>query len=367
MLSFVRRYAIAIVDQKSGIERRATVSVGHVLVVAVVMIALPLLILFGAAWKTRGGVQGLYASHLELELEAANYRVAIEALTRQMGSQQSTLADLSVNSAGSSASARLNPAAATSVVRSRPGGGERGANVAVDRWAVREALARSGHTRTVAEGADAPALASGLYRAGVDLQLQAEELVTAGRINAALVRAVEADARFRAAEIEARAQAAARERARLADALITAGQLPLLELREVAAVPADAPCAESRQQSRAPAPTAADVEGAIREVIAQYVSGLESQSVPALKRVWPSLGGREERAIKTEFENARIVETAFKDPRITINGDTTTVTGLRMHSLVTQDGQRLSSLTRTTMTLRRNGNVWTIEHIVHQQ
>ena len=75
---------IAIVDQKSGIERRATVSVGHALVVAVVMIALPLLILFGAAWKTRGGVQGLYASHLELELEAANYRVAIEALTRQM-------------------------------------------------------------------------------------------------------------------------------------------------------------------------------------------------------------------------------------------------------------------------------------------
>ena len=138
-------------------------SVGHVLVVAVVMIALPLLILFGAAWKTRGVVQGLYASHLELELEAANYRVAIEALTRQMGSQQSTLADLSVNSGWSSASARLNPAAATSVVRSRPGGGERGANVAVDRWAVREALAKSGHTRTVAEGADAPVLASGWY------------------------------------------------------------------------------------------------------------------------------------------------------------------------------------------------------------
>ena len=190
--------------------------------------------------------------------------------------------------------------------------------------------------------------------------------MTAGRMNVALARAVEADARFRAAEIEARAQAAARERARRADA-ITAEPPALLEVREVAAAPADAPCAESRQQSRTPAPTAADVEDAIREVIAQYVSGLESQSVPALKRVWPSLGGREERAIQTEFENARVVETAFKDPRITVNGDTTTVTGFRMHSLVTQDGQRLSSLTRTTMTLRRNGNVWTIEHIVHQQ
>ncbi len=135
----------------------------------------------------------------------------------------------------------------------------------------------------------------------------------------------------------------------------------------MAAVPAAAPFAESHQRSRTPATTAADVEEAIREVISQYVIGLESQSVPALKRVWPSLGGREERALQREFENARIVETAFKDPRITINGDTTTVTGFRMHSLVTQDGQRLSSVTKTTMTLRRSGNVWTIEHIVNQQ
>ena len=333
MRSFLGRYVIAILDQKSGVERRATVSVGPALAVAAVIIALPLLILFCAAWQTKSVVQGLYASHLALELEAANYRLAIEALTRQMESQQSTIADLSADSAGLSAWARLNPAAATPALRSRPAmrtpaqgssvpaalvavpraaaGGKRGAKEAVGRGAFQEALARSGDMRTLAEGADA-----------------------------ALARAVEADARFRAADIEARAQMAARERARLTNASITAEQSPL---------------------------PAAEVEDAIRDVIAQYVSGLESQSVPALKRVWPSLGGREERAIQSEFENARIVETAFKDPRITINGDTTTVTGFRMHSLVTQDGQRLSSVTKTTMTLRRNGNAWTIEHIVHQQ
>ena len=336
MLSFLGRYVITILDQKSGIERRATLSAGPVLAVAAVMIALPLLILFGAAWKTKGVVQGLYASHLALELEAANYRLAIEALTRQMESQ-SIIADLSANSAGSSAWARLNPAAATPGFRSRPAmptpaqgssvpaalvavqraavGRKRGANGAVDRGAFQQALARSGHMQILAEGAAA-----------------------------ALARAVEADARFRAAE-----------------------QPPLPEVRKVAAVPAAAPFAESHQRSRTPAATAADVEEAIREVISQYVIGLESQSVPALKRVWPSLGGREERALQREFENARIVETAFKDPRITINGDTTTVTGFRMHSLVTQDGQRVSSVTKTTMTLRRSGNVWTIEHIVHQQ
>ncbi len=379
---------IAIVDQKSGIERRATVSDGPVLAVVAAMITLPLLILFGAAWKTKSEVQGLYASHLALEIEAANYRVAIEALTRQIGSQQSTIAALSENSAGSSEGARLNPAAATPVLRSRPAmpttaqrsgvraarvvvpsaavGGERGADEPVDRRALQEALARSGHMRTLAEAADAPVLASGSYRAGVDLQLQAEELSTAGRMNDALARAVEADARFRAAEIEARAQAAARERARLADASITAVQPALPKVREEAAVPADSPRAESHP-SWVRVPTAPDVEVAIREVIVQYVSGLESQSLAALKRVWPSLGGREEEAIRTEFQNARIVQTVFKDPLITINGDTTTVTGFRMHSLVTQDGQRLSSVTKTTMTLRRNGGVWTIERIVHQQ
>ena len=322
MRSFLGRYVIAIVDQKSGVERRATVSVGPVLAVAAVIIALPLLILFCAAWKTKGVVQGLYASHLALELEAANYRVAIEALTRQMESQQTTMADLPANSAGSSAWTRLNPVAATPMLRSRPAmpTPSRGSSVpagkgAVDRAAFQQALARSGHLRILAEGAAA-----------------------------ALARAVEADARFRDAE------------------------QPLLpQVRKVAAVPAAAPFAESQQRSRTPAPTAADVEDAIREVISQYVIGLESQSVPALKRVWPSLGGREEREIQREVENARIVETAFKDPRITINGDTTTVTGFRMHSLVTQDGQRLSSVTKTTMTLRRNGNAWTIEHIVHEQ
>jgi ketosteroid isomerase-like protein len=97
------------------------------------------------------------------------------------------------------------------------------------------------------------------------------------------------------------------------------------------------------------------------------VRGLESRNLAALKRVWPSLGGTQERAIQTEFANARTLQTQFTDPRITINGDITTVTGFRMYSLVTQDGQRLSSVTRTTMTLRRDGGAWVIERVVHQQ
>jgi hypothetical protein len=83
--------------------------------------------------------------------------------------------------------------------------------------------------------------------------------------------------------------------------------------------------------------------------------------------VWPSLGGSQERAIQTEFENARSVYALFTDPHITINGDTSTVTGSRTYSLVTHDGQRLSSVTSTTVTLRRIGEAWVIERVEHQQ
>jgi hypothetical protein len=112
--------------------------------------------------------------------------------------------------------------------------------------------------------------------------------------------------------------------------------------------------------------SAADLDSTIREVVAQNVSGLRSRDLAALKRVWPTLGGNQERAIQFEFENARDVQAVFTDLRITSGGDTTSVTGSRIYSLVTQDGQRLSSVTRTTLTLRRSGDAWVIERVVHQ-
>jgi hypothetical protein len=386
---FLRRFTITIVDQKSGIERRATVAVAA----AVALAILPLVILIGVVWKSKTELQALHASHRALAIETANYRAAVEALTAQLGSQQSAVRDLPPDS-GASDSAQRGSSARTSVGGStpipqaapvpassqKPGpavhrvrpaavGGRRGVEVDEDagREVVMEALARSGQRRRSSEAADAPVLASGSYRAGLDLELEAEVLSTTGRTNVALARAVEADARFRAAEIEARAQAAARERLARAEATAAVAAPPVPHIREVPAERAGSPRGELPEPFLAPVASMADVENTIRGVIAQYVSGLESQSLPALKRVWPSLSGSQERAIQEEFENARTVQTVFKDPRISINGDVTTVTGLRMHNLVTQDGQRLSSVTRTTMTLRRNGEVWVIDHIVHQQ
>jgi hypothetical protein len=113
--------------------------------------------------------------------------------------------------------------------------------------------------------------------------------------------------------------------------------------------------------------SAAEAENAIRGVIAEYVSGLESRDLATLKRVWPSLGGNQEKALKTEFANARRIQALFHDSRISMNDDTTTVTGVRSYGLETHDGQRLFTTTRTTITLRRIDDAWVIEQVVHHR
>lgn len=424
MAWFLPRRAITIAYVRSGIERRATVSVWVLLAGFAAVMTLPLLIAFGAVWKANADVQGLYARHRALEIETANYRAAIDGLIGQMGSRLTTILDSGVETTRASESAPRDPIAGTSDTRSSPAplpplvsaadsepglasvatdvpiagadaaasepplpapvvesppaavapvspapiAGERGADTEpAGRDAVKEALARVGRTRASAEAAEAPALASRTYREAVTLELEAEELSTAGRLSEARVRAVEADARFRVAEIEARAHSAEWERGALGDASSVPERSVPADTREAPAEPAESSRGESRQRPRPPASPTADVEDTVREVIAQYVNGLESRNLAALKRVWPSLGGSQERAIQTEFENARSVYALFTDPRITINGDTSTVTGSRMYSLVTHDGQRLSSVTSTKMTLRRIGDAWVIERVEHQQ
>ena len=396
----LRRYTITVADLKSGTERRATVAVWAVLAVIAAVIVLPLFVVVGTAWKADAEIQRLSARHRALEIETANYRAALDALIAQVGTNQPGTRDERAASAQSPQSAPpvsttpvmidrpatppesapvsrpdsdsrtaadgsvigaspARPAASTPTQAVESGGAaadasgvSRDAIEATARQALKEALANLAQARVLADVAEAGALASRSYEAGVALEFEAEQLSTTGRVNEALARVVEATARFRAAEIEARAEAsaaAAWERLSLADAPVT---------------PVGAPRPEPPDPLVSPA---AGVEDMVREVIAEYVRGMESRDLAALKRVWPSLGGTQERAIQTEFANARTLQTQFTEPRITITGDITTVTGFRMYSLVTLDGQRLSSVTKTTMTLRRNGDAWLIERVVHQQ
>jgi len=255
-----------------------------------------------------------------------------------------------------------------------------------------------GKTRALAEAADAQNLASASFQTAVALQREALELSKSGHLIDAAGRLVEANGIFRLAEAEARLKAVARDRPRVAavptpappspaepreapapvpraiDAPVAGAPTPAppspAEPREAPAPapPAGSPRVESRPPAPVPVPVpvAIDPQNAVRQVIAQYVRGLEKRSVADLKRVWPSLGGSQERAIQAEFDNARSVQAAFTDPQITINGDMSTAAGLRTYSVVTLDGHRLSRSTKTTLTLRRSADGWLIQSVVHQ-
>ena len=93
-----RRYTILLADRTSGLVRRTTISSRPVLVAVSVVLATPILIGFGAAWKGSSDVSDLYASHRALEVENANYRQATEALAGQIDSLQTAISDLSEKS-----------------------------------------------------------------------------------------------------------------------------------------------------------------------------------------------------------------------------------------------------------------------------
>jgi murein DD-endopeptidase MepM/ murein hydrolase activator NlpD len=94
-----RRYTIVIADRTSGVVRRATISIRPAAVTACVVIATPILIGIGAAWKERHDTAALRASHQILEAENVNYREATEALAGQIASLQSAISDLGARSA----------------------------------------------------------------------------------------------------------------------------------------------------------------------------------------------------------------------------------------------------------------------------
>ena len=93
-----RRYTILVADRSSGATRRATISVRPVTIVICAVLATPVLIGFGAAWKAHSDVAALRTDHDALQLENANYRQATEALAGQIESLQAAITDLGTRS-----------------------------------------------------------------------------------------------------------------------------------------------------------------------------------------------------------------------------------------------------------------------------
>ena len=89
-----RRYTILVADRTSGVVRRITISAGPAVAVVCAVVTLPVLIGAGAAWKAKSDVAGLQASHQALEAENSNYRGATQALSEQISTLQTAIADL---------------------------------------------------------------------------------------------------------------------------------------------------------------------------------------------------------------------------------------------------------------------------------
>jgi hypothetical protein len=112
-----------------------------------------------------------------------------------------------------------------------------------------------------------------------------------------------------------------------------------------------------------PAESQRSLEDGVRDMLKRYEQSLESRSLEALKRVWPSLQGAQEDGIRKDFMYARRIDVEIGSPSIEISGNSATATFIRRYQLVTVDGQKPVTNNRTIVTARRSGNDWVIERV----
>ncbi|MEP6593423.1 MAG: hypothetical protein ABJC51_07015, partial [Acidobacteriota bacterium] len=124
----------------------------------------------------------------------------------------------------------------------------------------------------------------------------------------------------------------------------------------VLSAPAAAPGAE-------PAAAAPAAEERIGELLGHYKEALESRSFDQLKRLWPSLSGAAEAAIRQEFQHAVRITVDIIDPQISVSGGSGRVGFIRRYSLVTVEGQHLQSTASAVIEVKRAGAAWVIERI----
>jgi serine/threonine-protein kinase len=113
-------------------------------------------------------------------------------------------------------------------------------------------------------------------------------------------------------------------------------------------------------------PTAVDPAAGLNEIMGRYKGALESRDMSALKQIWPGLGGRQETAIRNEFENARSIAVTLQGITPVVSNNTATVTCRRSYAVTTVDGRTLQTATRMIVTLNRTNGSWVIDNIRHE-
>ena len=87
-------YTILVANRSTGSVHRATVPARPIAIAICVVLAAPVLIGMGAAWKAHSNGADLRVSQQTLQLENENYRQATDALASQIGELQLAIADL---------------------------------------------------------------------------------------------------------------------------------------------------------------------------------------------------------------------------------------------------------------------------------
>ena len=122
-----RQYTIVLADRRSGVVRRATFSLRPVAISVGVVLALPVLVGIGAAWKAKSDVADLRSSHQALQAENASFRAATDELAGQISSLESAIQDLGARAALDSSLARTMDKL-PALVKARAMGGSTGAD-----------------------------------------------------------------------------------------------------------------------------------------------------------------------------------------------------------------------------------------------
>jgi serine/threonine-protein kinase len=130
--------------------------------------------------------------------------------------------------------------------------------------------------------------------------------------------------------------------------------------------PVTAPPATAALPSRPNADAASretNAAAAIQRIVDDYRAALEARDLTALKRIWPTLSGRQEDAIRSEFDHTRTIRVGLSNIQTTVAGSIATVSCRRAYAVTTADGQRLDTASKMTMTLSGRDGAWVIDNI----
>jgi hypothetical protein len=112
--------------------------------------------------------------------------------------------------------------------------------------------------------------------------------------------------------------------------------------------------------------TADSPERLIRAVLAEYSAAIQRSDLNALKRLWPTITGKQMLAYRAEFAQARIIRVDLLEPKIDLNGDAAVVAARRRSVVMTSSGTTTHVLTTATLRLRQAASGWTIEDVQYQ-